>query len=219
MDVHKDTIAVAYVAQEHGAEVTYLGTIGTRQCDIDQLIRKMPSQATHLIFVYEASPCGSWLYRYLRNKDYDCWVVAPSLLPHKVEESKRITGTPGNWPAWLDRVISLRAMSPRWKMKPCVLSRGPVKIPSAIARPPRFASKPSCSDPIAAPPAGPTGARPISGGSRKWSAHPGATNRLSRRCPCGDRTHRTPPAARPGTPRARARLAFAPSGRSPAGSP
>jgi hypothetical protein len=25
MDVHKDSIAVAYVAQDHGAEVTYLG--------------------------------------------------------------------------------------------------------------------------------------------------------------------------------------------------
>jgi hypothetical protein len=35
MDVHKDSIAVAYIAQDHGAEVTYLGTIGTRQCDID----------------------------------------------------------------------------------------------------------------------------------------------------------------------------------------
>jgi transposase len=52
---------VAYVAQDHGAEVTYLGTIGTRQCDIDQRIRKMPSKATHLLFVYEAGPCGSWL--------------------------------------------------------------------------------------------------------------------------------------------------------------
>jgi transposase len=83
MDVHKDTIAVAYVAQDHGAEVTYLGTIGTRQCDIDQLIRTMPSKATHLIFVYEAGPCGYWLYRYLRKKDYDCWVVAPSLIPQK----------------------------------------------------------------------------------------------------------------------------------------
>jgi transposase len=83
MDVHKDTIAVAYVAQDHGAEVTSLGTIGTRQCDIDQLIRKMQSKATHLIFVYEAGPCGYWLYRYLRKKDYDCWVVAPSLIPKK----------------------------------------------------------------------------------------------------------------------------------------
>src|SRR4029450_4118396 len=79
MDVHKDTIAVAYVAQDHGAEVTYLGTIGTRQGDIDQRIRKMPSKATHLICVYEAGPCGSWLYRYLTKKGYDGWVVAPSL--------------------------------------------------------------------------------------------------------------------------------------------
>ena len=83
MDVHKDTIAVAYVAQDHGAEVTYLGTIGTRQCDIDHLIRKMQSKAKHLIFVYEAGPCGYWLYRYLGKKDYDCWVVAPSLIPKK----------------------------------------------------------------------------------------------------------------------------------------
>ena len=37
MDVHKESIAVAYVAQEHGAEVVSLGTIGTRQCDIDKL--------------------------------------------------------------------------------------------------------------------------------------------------------------------------------------
>jgi transposase len=83
MDVHKDTIAVAYVAQDHGAEVTYLGPIGTRQCDLDQLVRKMQSKAKHLIFVYEAGPCGYWLYRYLRKKDDDCWVVAPSLIPTK----------------------------------------------------------------------------------------------------------------------------------------
>ena len=83
MDVHKDTIAVAYVAQDHGAEVTYLGSIGTRQCAIDQLIRKMQSKAQHLIFVYEAGPCGYWLYRYLTKKAYDCWVVAPSLMPKK----------------------------------------------------------------------------------------------------------------------------------------
>ena len=83
MDVHKDSIAVAYVAQEHGAEVASLGTIGTRQCDIDQLIRKMQSKAQHLIFVYEAGPCGYGLYRYLQKKDYDCWGVAPSLIPTK----------------------------------------------------------------------------------------------------------------------------------------
>ena len=83
MDVHKDSIAVACVAQDHGAEVTYLGTIGTRQADIDHLVRKLQSKAHHLVFVYEAGPCGYGLYRYLSKKGYNCWVVAPSLIPKK----------------------------------------------------------------------------------------------------------------------------------------
>jgi transposase len=61
MGGHKDSIAVAYIAQEHGAEVTSLGTIGTRQDDIDNRSRKMQSRAKQLIFVYAAGPCGSWL--------------------------------------------------------------------------------------------------------------------------------------------------------------
>ena len=39
MDGHKESIAVAYVAQDHGAEVPSLGSIGTRQGDIDPLHR------------------------------------------------------------------------------------------------------------------------------------------------------------------------------------
>ena len=51
MEVHQASIAGAYVAQDHGAEVTSLGTIGTRQCDSDQLVRTMHSQANHLICI------------------------------------------------------------------------------------------------------------------------------------------------------------------------
>jgi transposase len=83
MDVHKDSIAVAYVAHDHGAEVAYLGTIGTRQSDIDNLVRKLQSKAKYLVFVYEAGPCGYWRYRYLTLKGYHCCVVAPSLIPKK----------------------------------------------------------------------------------------------------------------------------------------
>jgi transposase len=83
LDVHKDSIAVAYVARDHGAEVISLGTIGTRHADIDQLTRKLHAKAKRLVFVYEAGPCGYWLYRYLSKKGYDCWVVAPSLIPKK----------------------------------------------------------------------------------------------------------------------------------------
>src|SRR4029450_10271935 len=83
LDVHKESIAVAYVSEERGAEVVFLGTIGTRQCDIDTLVRKLQSKAPHLLFVYEAGPCGYWLYRYLTKKHLVCWVVAPSLIPKK----------------------------------------------------------------------------------------------------------------------------------------
>jgi transposase len=83
LDVHKDSIAVAYVAQDHGAEVVSLGNIGTRQCDIAQLIRRLQSKSAHLVFVYEAGPCGYWLYRYLTKNGHVCWVVAPSLIPQK----------------------------------------------------------------------------------------------------------------------------------------
>jgi len=71
------------VAQDHSAEVIYLGSIGPRHGDIDQMIRTMPSKATHRIFVYDAGPCGSWLSRSLTKKGSDCWVVAPSLIPTK----------------------------------------------------------------------------------------------------------------------------------------
>jgi transposase len=83
MDVHNDAIAVASVAQEHGAEVSDLGPLGTRQGAIDPLVRQRPSKAHHLLFVYAAGPCGDWLSRSRTKTGYDCWVVAPSLIPHK----------------------------------------------------------------------------------------------------------------------------------------
>ena len=38
LDVHKESIAVAYAPDDRGAEVVSLGAIGTRQSDIDKLI-------------------------------------------------------------------------------------------------------------------------------------------------------------------------------------
>jgi len=73
LDVHKDSIAVAYVPDNRDAEIITLGTIGTRQCDIDKLIRKMKSRSMHLAFAYEAGPCGYWLsntYRLRLRREY-----------------------------------------------------------------------------------------------------------------------------------------------------
>jgi transposase len=83
LDVHKESIAVAYVAEEREAEVVFLGTIGTRQGDIDKVIRKLQAKGKALHLVYEAEPCGYWLYRYLTKKGLKCWVVAPSQSPKK----------------------------------------------------------------------------------------------------------------------------------------
>jgi transposase len=83
MEVHNDSIAVAYGAQDHHAEVISLGNIGTRPCDSDHLSSRRPSKRPHLVFVYEAGPCGDWSYRDLTQKGHGCWVVAPSLIPNK----------------------------------------------------------------------------------------------------------------------------------------
>jgi transposase len=63
MDIHQESIAIAYVAQDHGAEVTDLGPLGTRQAAIDHLVRTFQSKANHLVFVYDAGPCGDWRSR------------------------------------------------------------------------------------------------------------------------------------------------------------
>src|SRR5438093_9216992 len=53
LDVHKDSIVAAYASSE-GGDPVHLGAIGTRQCDIDALVRKLQSKSAHLVFVYEA---------------------------------------------------------------------------------------------------------------------------------------------------------------------
>ena len=76
LDVHKDSIAVAYTTEDGAVAPVPFGTIGTRQCDIDALVRKLQSKSGRLVFVYEAGPCGYWLYRYLTKKALTCLVVA-----------------------------------------------------------------------------------------------------------------------------------------------
>jgi hypothetical protein len=96
LDVHQEAIAVAYVAHDHGAEVPSLGTMGTRPCDLDHLVRTRPSKAKPLVLVSAAGPCGSWLSRDVTTKGYQCWVVAPSWLPKqagdRVNTDRRAAG-------------------------------------------------------------------------------------------------------------------------------
>jgi transposase len=61
LEVHKETIAVAYGLEERAAEVVFLGTIGTRQGDLDKGSRKLQAKGKPRHLVYEAGPCGYWL--------------------------------------------------------------------------------------------------------------------------------------------------------------
>ena len=61
MDGQKASIAVASRAQDHGAAVVSLGTVGTRQGASDTLIRQRQSKSPQRVFVYEAGPCGDGL--------------------------------------------------------------------------------------------------------------------------------------------------------------
>ena len=82
LDVHKESITVAYCCDD-GSPPLIHSTIGTRHSDIDKLIRQLRSKGKPLMFVYEAGPCGYWLYRLFSKKNLSCWVVAPSLIPRR----------------------------------------------------------------------------------------------------------------------------------------
>lgn len=81
MDVHKDSIDVA-TGEERGGEVRHYGTIGGDLAAVTRLARKLESTAHGpLVFVYEAGPCGFGIYRLLRARGHDCWVVSPGMTP------------------------------------------------------------------------------------------------------------------------------------------
>jgi len=86
LDVHKESIAVAYASADRASEVVHVGQVGTREADLDKLLRRLRSHASRLVVAYEAGPCGYGLYRTLTAKGVSCLVVAPSLIPKRPGE-------------------------------------------------------------------------------------------------------------------------------------
>jgi transposase len=84
MDVHKDSIDVA-LAEEAG-EVRHYGRISGDMHALACVVRKLESLGRSLVFVYEAGPCGFGIYRMLRARGHECWVVAPSNTPRRVRD-------------------------------------------------------------------------------------------------------------------------------------
>ena len=85
LDTHKEFIEVAYCNDDRGGDVQHLGRISSAKAAITKMSRQFQSKYPNatLHFVYEAGPCGYWIYRLLTSLGHCCYVVAPSLIPKK----------------------------------------------------------------------------------------------------------------------------------------
>ena len=95
MDTHKEFCGNAYSLDSRDHSPQSLGRIPTTKQAITKLARqlqaKYPNATLH--FVYEAGPCGYWIYRLLTKLQHCCYIVAPSLIPKapgdKIKTDKR----------------------------------------------------------------------------------------------------------------------------------
>jgi transposase len=83
LDVHKNSIAVAFADGGCDSEVRSYGTIDSDLASLDKVARKLVSGGSEPRFVYEAGPCGYEIYRHLKRQNFECIVAAPSLIPKK----------------------------------------------------------------------------------------------------------------------------------------
>ena len=85
LDTHKVFTEVAYIEDQRGAKPIHYGRITSTKAAIKKLVRQFESKypKATLHFVYEAGPCGYWMYRLITSLGHCCYVVAPSLIPKK----------------------------------------------------------------------------------------------------------------------------------------
>jgi len=85
LDTHKSFIEVAYIEDVRGVKPIHLGKNPSTRQSVKKLVRqfesKYPDATLH--FVYEAGPCGYWIYRLITSLGHCCYVIAPSLIPKK----------------------------------------------------------------------------------------------------------------------------------------
>ena len=83
MDVHKESIDIAIADQK---EARHFGRVGGDAASVDRAIRKLRSVHKRPLFVYEAGPCGFWIYRRLKAQGLPCMVVSPSMTPRNAAD-------------------------------------------------------------------------------------------------------------------------------------
>lgn len=77
LDVHKDSIAIAYADADFSQPPRFLGTTGYSVISLTKALRKI-GKPEELLVCHETGPCGYGLVRSLRQKGYATDVIAPS---------------------------------------------------------------------------------------------------------------------------------------------
>jgi len=88
LDTHKEFSEVVTIGDQRDLSHEALGRIPSTRQAFTKLARRLQSKypKSTLHFVYEAGPCGFWIYRLLTSLGHICYVVAPSLIPKKPGE-------------------------------------------------------------------------------------------------------------------------------------
>ena len=83
LDTHKKFHHVAYVEDGRGKSPVDYGRIAGSKTALTRLLRKLQSKypKATLHIVYEAGPCGFWIYRHITSLGHCCYVVSPSKIP------------------------------------------------------------------------------------------------------------------------------------------
>src|SRR5215204_1108122 len=83
MDVHKESIEIAVA---DAREARHFGRIGGDAASVDRVVRRLRTAHRKPVFVYEAGPCGFWIYRRLKAQGLPCMVVSPSMTPRNAAD-------------------------------------------------------------------------------------------------------------------------------------
>jgi transposase len=83
MDVRKDSIDVAIA---DAREARHYGRVGGDAASVDRVVKRLRLAHGRLSVVYEAGPCGFWLYRRLKAQGLECMVVSPSMTPRNAAD-------------------------------------------------------------------------------------------------------------------------------------
>ncbi|WP_017898557.1 IS110 family transposase, partial [Leptospira borgpetersenii] len=92
MDVHKETIQIAYLTS-NSKEILKEQQIKHNEVQIKKFIKKLKTEWNEIHCCYEAGVTGYPLYRYLKSLGVNCILVAPGKIPrqstNKIKTDKR----------------------------------------------------------------------------------------------------------------------------------